>query len=176
MHIADTMQNESGPALTILPATAEHVSHIIMLAHRIWPVSYKDILTAEQIDNMLLRIYTPENLREEITKGHQFWLAYLGNKPVGYASAYKDGDVVWIKKVYVDPAMQGQRIGVKLMHKAVSAFLPAKEIRLLANPKNVPAHNFYLRLGFSKIGEVPVQMGDWNFNDFLFSMPIVADR
>src|SRR5690348_1337444 len=109
MHTADTMQSDS-TELTILPAN-EQLSHIIMLAHRIWPVSYKDILTPQQIDNILRRVYTPENLREEIAHGHQFWLVYLDRKPVAYASAYKDGDAIWIKKIYVDPDRQGQGIG-----------------------------------------------------------------
>ena len=42
----------------------------------------------------------------------------------------------------------------------------------LANPQNIPAHQYYAHLGFKKIGEVPVQMGDWNFNDYLFSMSL----
>jgi diamine N-acetyltransferase len=157
---------------TYIPATNGHLSHIIMLAHRIWPTTHAGILTPEQINNMLLKIYTRESLLEEIKQGHQFWLAYQGEKPVAYASCYKDDDIIWIKKIYVEPATQGQGIGVKLMHSAIKPFLPAKELRLLANPQNTPAHAFYMHLGFQKIAEVPVQMGDWNFNDFLFSMPL----
>jgi GNAT superfamily N-acetyltransferase len=154
------------------PITKDSLSHVIMLAHRIWPVSYAGILTPEQIDNMLTRIYTHENLQSEMQQGHEFWVAYNDIKPVGYASAFRDDDSIWIKKLYVEPAMQGKGIGVRLLHTAVSALLPATDIRLLANPNNIPAHNFYAHLGFKKIAEVPVQMGDWHFNDFMFSMPL----
>jgi GNAT superfamily N-acetyltransferase len=170
------MQKASAHSMeaTFIPATTDHLSHIIMLAHRIWPVAYENILTPEQIDNMLLRIYSRDNLEKEIQNGHQFWLSYLGEKPVAYASAYKDDDVIWIRKLYVEPQMQGKRIGVKLMHTVVSELLPAHELRLLTNANNTPAHKFYEHLGFSKIGEVPVKMGDWDFNDFLFSMPLIT--
>ena len=157
---------------TIVPAGKKEMSHVIMLAHRIWPDVYKDILTSEQIDNMLLRIYNYDNLQKETDAGHQFQVAYVGPMPVGYASAYLEGDVIWLKKLYVDSKHHGKRLGVQLMHAAVSPLLPATEIRLLVNPKNTPAQNFYTHFGFSKIAEVPVQMGDFTFNDFLYSMSL----
>jgi len=159
---------------TFAPVTERNLSHVTMLAHRIWPVVYADILTSEQIHNMLLRIYSRENLEKEMRDGHQFWIAYNGIKPVGYASAYREDEIIWLKKLYVDPDSQGRRIGVKLMHTTVTPLLPASEIRLLANPKNIPAHTFYTHMGFRKIGDVPVKMGDWDFVDFLFSMPLTA--
>lgn len=158
--------------ISFVPLAEAQLQHVIFLAHRIWPVAYANLLTPEQIENMLLKIYTRENLTAEMANGHQFWLAYDGIKPVGYASAYKDEDIIWLKKLYVDPALQGQKIGTRLMHKAVSALLPAQELRLLANPNNHPAHAYYMHMGFQKIGEVPVQMGDWHFNDYLFSMAL----
>ena len=157
---------------TFTPVTERNLSHVTMLAHRIWPVVYADILTPEQIRNMLLLIYSRENLEKEMRDGHQFWIAYKGIKPVGYASAYRENEIIWLKKLYVDPDSQGHRIGAKLMHTAVSPFLPAEEIRLLVNPNNTPAQRFYTHMGFTKIGEVPVQMGDWDFVDHLFSMSL----
>ena len=161
--------------LSIIPATKKEMAHVIMLAHRIWPDAYRDILTSEQIENMLLRIYNYESLQKETDAGHQFHVAYMGHMPVGYASAYLEGDVIWLKKLYVDRDYKGKRIGVRLMHTAVSALLPATEIRLLVNPDNKPAQNFYTHMGFSKIAEVPVQMGDWHFNDHLFSMSLTNE-
>ena len=160
-------------SVTIVPAGKKELSHVIMLAHCIWPEVYRDILTETQIRNMLWRIYTHDHLHKEINAGHQFYVAYVGQLPVGYASAYVEGDIIWLKKLYVDPSHQKKRIGVKLMHAVVSSLLPAAEIRLLANPKNIPAHNFYTHLGFTKIGEMPVQMGDFTFDDFLFSLSLV---
>lgn len=160
-------------ALSIVPVEGrEGLSHVIMLAHRIWPDVYADILEPEQIRNMLLRIYNYEHLQKELADGHRFYVGYVGRLPVGYASAYLEDDIIWLKKLYVDRAWQGKRIGVRLMHAAVSALLPASEIRLLANPKNLPAHAFYTHAGFSRIGEMPVKMGDFEFEDFVFSMPL----
>jgi ribosomal protein S18 acetylase RimI-like enzyme len=174
MDVADmSAETATDSTLTIIPAGKREMSHVIMLAHRIWPQAYKGILTDEQIRNMLERIYTYEALQKETDAGHQFQVAYVGQMPVGYGSAYLDDDVIWLKKLYIDPHFQGQRIGVRLMHATVTPLLPAAEIRLLANPNNIPAHGFYEHLGFSKIGTVPVQMGDFTFTDYIFSMSLV---
>jgi GNAT superfamily N-acetyltransferase len=167
------MTTEATQQLTIIPAGRKELSHVIMLAHRIWPEAYRNILSPEQIQNILLRIYTHDALRHEVESGHQFQVAYAGDMPVGYGSAYLDGDTIWLKKLYVDPHYQGQRIGRRLMHATVSPLLPATEIRLLANSKNTPAHEFYMRAGFSKAGETPVQMGDFTFTDFIFAMKLL---
>jgi ribosomal protein S18 acetylase RimI-like enzyme len=160
------------PKLAIIPATKDHLSHIIMLAHRIWPVSYKDILTQKQIDNLLLRIYSQENLQDEMKQGHNFWIAYQGDRPAGYVSVFKEGNIVWLKKLYVDVAARGNRIGVQLLYAAVSAMLPAMEIQTLVNKNNLPAQGFYAHLGFSKIGEQAVRMGDYDFVDFVYAIPL----
>ncbi len=172
MHEADTAA-VADPVLTITQVEKrDTLAHVIMLAHRIWPDAYKDILTPEQIRNMLDKIYNYENLEAEMKAGHQFYVGYLDIMPVAYSSAYLEDDIIWLKKLYVDAAQTGKRIGVRMMHAAVASLLPASEIRVLANAKNTPAHQFYEHMGFSKIDEVPVKMGDWDFCDCLFSMPL----
>lgn len=163
---------ETSHTLTIIPAEKRELSHVTMLAHRIWPVAYKDVLTPEQIKNMLLNIYSPENLQKEVAEGHQFWVAYLDQTPIGYASAYSEGEIIWLKKLYIEPDLQGRRIGARLMHAAVSPLLPADEIRLLVNGNNKAAQGFYDKMGFIKIAEVPVKMGDFDFIDFVYAMPL----
>jgi len=160
--------------ITIRPAAPHELSVIAELAQRIWPTAYAGILTPEQIANILQHIYTTNNLADEQARGHRFWIAYEEDKAVGYASGYREEQVVWLKKVYVDPAAQGKGIGKRLMEAVEAAFRPASELRLLANPNNTPAHRFYLRQGFEKVGEVPVRMGDWSFMDFIFSRRIAA--
>jgi ribosomal protein S18 acetylase RimI-like enzyme len=49
-------------------------------------------------------------------------------------------------------------------------------MQLLVNPLNTPAQGFYTRLGFSKIGEKPVRMAHWSFDDFLYSRPITNEQ
>jgi GNAT superfamily N-acetyltransferase len=165
--------NTSATSLAIVPATAKDLPLIITLARRIWPSAYAGILTPEQIENLLERIYSIENLQNEMESGHRFWIAYDENRPVGYASGYRESaDIIWLKKIYVESHMQGKGVGRQLTQAVIAAFSPARELRLLSNPKNTASHRYYAREGFAKIGEVPVKMGDCDFIDFMFSKPI----
>jgi ribosomal protein S18 acetylase RimI-like enzyme len=122
---------------------------------------------------MLERIYSVAGLQAEMSAGHCFWIAYDSMDAVGFASAYReDAAVIWLKKIYVDPARQGQGVGKQLIRTAMHAFGAARELRLLVNPNNLPGQRYYEYQHFIRIGEKPVMMGDWAFNDFIYSKPI----
>lgn len=154
--------------LEIRPLSPADLPLIRALAHRIWPAAYAGILTPEQIENLLTRIYDLANLNKEWIEGHRFWAAYDGGKALGFASGYREGAAVWLKKLYVLPECQGRGVGRALMQNVIDAFAPAEEIRLLVNSGNLAAQEFYTRCGFSRDCEVPVQMGDFQFTDFVY--------
>lgn len=152
-------------AASDLPLVAE-------LAHRIWPVAYAGVLTADQIANILGSIYTPANLTAEIAAGHRFWAAYDGANALGFASGYRDDAVVWLKKLYVLPTAQGCGVGRALVETVAGAFGEAAEVRLFVNDGNTAAQDFYRRCGFVLVETMPVKMGDFAFTDFIFSRRI----
>lgn len=141
---------------------------IVALANRIWPVAYGAILSTEQIANILARIYTPDNLQAEMAAGHRFWAAYDGDTALGFASGYRDGDAVWVKKLYVLPEEQGKGIGRAFVETIREAFGPARELRLLVNDLNTAAQAAYERFGFRRAAAIPVRMGDFDFTDCLY--------
>ncbi len=93
----------------------------------------------------------------------------LNTQAVGYAAAYQQDQVLWLKKLHALPEIQGQGIGKKLVHALVEAFPDSQEIRLLVNRDNLPAQQFYIRQHFVQKNEVSVQMGDFKFVDLVFS-------
>lgn len=142
--------------------------HIVAgLAHAIWPTAYAGILTPAQIDNLLLRIYSLDNLESELAAGHRFWVAHNGTA-AGYASAYHEGGIVWLKKLYVLPDRQGKGIGRALVDTVISAFAPVRDLRLYVNDRNIAAQRFYEKNGFVCIAEEPVRMGDYGFTDKVY--------
>lgn len=156
--------------LAIAEAGAGDIALISELAHDIWPAAYAGILTPEQIDNMLARIYSHENLRAEMDAGHRFWLARWDNLPCGFASSYRENtEIIWLKKIYIAPAMQGQGVGRALIRTIEQAMQPMKYLKLLVNPHNIPAQRYYSHNGFSPAGTKQVQMGDFTFQDLIFS-------
>jgi ribosomal protein S18 acetylase RimI-like enzyme len=157
---------------TIYPASEKDAEQIGKLAQQIWPVCFAGILSDKQIANILGALYSPQSLRAQMQDGHRFWIAYAEERPVGFVSTYKEASTIWLKKIYLIAELQGKGLGTKLLHTATSAFLPADEIRLLVNRDNLSAQAFYIRLGFQKVGEIPVKMGDFPFVDYIFSKPI----
>lgn len=141
------------------------------LAHRIWPLCYAHVLSPDQIQNMLARIYDIAALHAEAAAGHRFFLAQGQGEPVGYASAYAEGEVAWLKKLYVLPTCRGTGLGKQLLDTTLAVFPQAKQQRLLVNPKNDAACRFYEHLGFAYVGEMPVMMGDHAFTDKIYARP-----
>lgn len=154
--------------LEIRPLALADMPLVRALARRIWPAAYAGILTPAQIENLLMRIYDVGSLEKEWADGHRFWVAWDGGVAVGYASGYREGAAIWLKKLYVLPDCQGRGVGRALMQSVIDAFVPAEEIRLLVNSGNHAAQKFYARCGFAFAGEVPVQMGDFNFTDYVY--------
>ena len=73
--------------ITIKPAKPGDIIIINKLAHRIWPVAYKDILRPDQMEYMLDLIYSPSSLKKQIKDlHHKFIIVYENKTPVGFAS------------------------------------------------------------------------------------------
>jgi GNAT superfamily N-acetyltransferase len=159
-------------AMEIRPLTAADLSLVSDLSRRIWPLAYAGILTPTQIDNILARIYSVDNLKTEMAGGHRFWAAYDGGGALGFASGYRDGAAIWIKKLYVLSEAQGCGIGRALIEVVIAAFAPASDARLLVNSGNIAAQAAYERLGFARAATLPVTMGDYDFTDYLYVKPL----
>lgn len=160
--------------LQIKIATKEDLKTVIDLANKIWPISFKNILSESQIKNMLEKIYSIENLTYEMEKlNHVFWIAVDGDEPLGYVSAYEENNNIWIKKLYILPEKQGKGYGSHLIKVAVNHFKNIKAVCLFVNSENKSAQIFYKAKGFDVIDTKSVKMGDYDFIDFIMSKSLI---
>lgn len=149
--------------LLIRPADTSDVAMIEQLARRIWPATYSNILTPEQLNYMLDYFYDPASLEKQMTEmNHHFIICTLNEEPVGFASwslIDKTG-IYKLHKLYVDTAIQGKGIGKKLVDYIEEKLLANKAaaLRLNVNRHN-KARQFYEKIGFSIIGEEDVDIG-----------------
>ncbi|OYW83062.1 MAG: hypothetical protein B7Z26_01610 [Asticcacaulis sp. 32-58-5] len=154
---------------------ADELYIVQSLAQRIWPNSYDGVIAPHQIDAMLAEIYALDTLEQDMEAlGHVFWIisyAVPGEPPVdtGFASAYKDGSTLWIKKLYILPEYQGLGLGKALMHNALEHFAPATHLSLYVNKGNEKAIDYYKYNGLQVITEVPVRMGPFDFTDYIMT-------
>jgi GNAT superfamily N-acetyltransferase len=135
--------------LTFKKATPNDIPLIDQLAHKIWKEHYPSIITVDQIDYMLNKMYSPEAIQQQMNEGQQFTLVYDNDEPVGYAStSAKDGKNYFLHKFYVDTSKHRKGIGGVLYEHLITGLKP-QSIELTVNRKNFKAINFYFKKGFT---------------------------
>ena len=151
--------------IRITGAGMAHIPTIQDIAYRTWPDAFRGILSQEQIQYMLDRMYSDTSLREQMTDlGHRFLLAeeetgkYAGF--ISFEHQYRQLPQTKIHKIYLLPTAQGKGIG-KLLIEAVEqhARQQGDQTLLLNVNKYNPAEFFYQRLGFSVIGYEDIDIG-----------------
>ena len=106
---------------TIRKATTADCGLIQGLAQQIFPATYREILTPEQISYMMEWMYSPESIRKQMEEeGHTYLLAYHEEEAVGYVSVQPQGEALFhLQKIYVLPGYQGAHCGSFLFREAI---------------------------------------------------------
>ena len=156
----------------IAPVAPPELPRVAALARRIWPEAFAGILPADRIPGMLDEIYALETLLADIgERGHQYWLASGDGGDLGYASAYRAEGRVWIKKLYLLAEARGLGLGKAMIAAARAHFGEDLPVALYVNDGNAPAIAFYRSQGFEIEQHVPVQMGPYQFTDYVMVRP-----
>ena len=136
------------------------------LALEIWPHTYSDIITKEQMDFMLNWMYSTETLSKQLKAGHEFYILRKDSRDIGFLAIEQESTELKVNKVYVLPSLQGIGAGKQLMHKAIER-AKAKQcsnIFLQVNRANT-AKFFYDKLGFTIRREEKFDIGHGFFMD-----------
>ncbi len=155
--------------LTFKKAEEKDIPIINQLADVIWKKHYPSIITMEQIDYMLDKMYSTAALAEQMKQGHQFTLVYLENVPVGYISiSTENGKDYFLNKFYVLTDIHRKGIGAKLFEHVLNQIPNAETIELAVNRINYKAINFYFKLGFTIKYSFDKEIGvGFYMNDFM---------
>lgn len=173
------MQNIDGmeDRITIRRAGEEDCALIHELAQRVFPHTYRGIITEAQIEYMMEWMYALANIRRQMQEGHVYHLAYCGGEPAGYVSVRPDGqDLFHLEKIYVLPEFQHAHCGGVLFRTVVDyvkAVHPsACALELNVNRQN-PALGFYSRMGMriDREGDFPIGDGFY-MNDYIMRMEL----
>lgn len=144
------------------PATPVDHATITRLAHRIWPPTFDEILSAEQIDYMLELMYAPAAIAAQVAAGHQFLLFESKEEAIGYVSYQLDylPRTTKIHKLYLLPEHHGKGWGRYLIDAVAERARAAGQqaLRLDVNYQN-PAAAMYLHLGFVEVARVDTDIG-----------------
>ena len=105
----------------IRKATTADIPLINHLAQQVFPETYKNILSSEQIAYMMDWMYSPESLRKQMEEeGHTYYIAYEECEAAGYVSIQPlEKDLFELQKIYVLPYYQKYHLGRQLFEQAV---------------------------------------------------------
>lgn len=163
--------------MNLIKANTEHIPIIIDLTKKIWPVAYGEILSKAQLDYMIDKFYNETALRELIQKGHVFYLAQDDKeKYVGFLSyeLNSEPNKTKIHKIYVLPETQGTGVGRQFFElvKLKAEENQQKAIFLNVNKYNKAQH-FYTKLGFTKIKDEVIDIGNgYVMDDYVMEVEI----
>lgn len=149
----------------IREAKKTDIPAIYDLAVKTWNITYPTIISKEQIDYMIEKMYSKEKLDKVIeTENFNFLLFETDNQLVGFCSIehnYTNEAITRIHKLYVDPEVHGKSVGKQLLIETEKLAQKNKssKLHLNVNKKN-PAVNFYFKQNFSVEREEVLDIGN----------------
>jgi diamine N-acetyltransferase len=159
----------------ILPATSSQIPDIQAIISETWEPAYHHILSPEQISFMQEEIYRTASLENQMAAGQQFFIMYLNQNPVGFASySSHQPEVYKLNKLYVKPDYQGQGFGSLLIRHIEKEVLKQGGNTLLLNVNRYnPAREKYEKLGFAVVAEEDIPIGPYWMNDYIMQKQIL---
>ena len=132
----------------------------------------------ERFEAYCARAFSEEQFSAELEHpSSSFWLAWEDHKLVAYLKLNFDQhpevlggkNTVQVERLYVEPSMQGRKIGEKILEFAYdqARALGAKWIWLSVWQDNPPALRFYERCGYEIFGTKTFWLGDEAQTDWL---------
>ena len=154
--------------MTLRLATESDIPLVSELARRIWLDYYPAIVSVEQIEFMLERMYSTDALSEQMRNGQIFYLPQTAQGTIGYLSVSEtDPGSYFMHKFYIDNGLRGKGIGQEVL-QLLKNILPAMQVlRLNVNRRNYQSINFYFKAGFiiESCMDIPIGNG-YEMNDF----------
>jgi diamine N-acetyltransferase len=166
--------------LSVTKATITDIQLIRQLTFAVWPQTYSSVISKEQIDYMLEKMYNPSTLKKQMEEdGCTFIIVYDDNEPVAFASyAQHPADnetepTTWkLNKIYILQSQQGKGTGKLIINYIVDEIKTksAKALQLQVNRQN-KAKDFYEKLGFKIIKTADFDIGNGYFmNDYVMEL------
>jgi diamine N-acetyltransferase len=147
------------------------------LAHTIWHNHYPGIISVQQIEYMLNKMYSATQILKELEASY-FWVLIFDNaQPVGFMAYHLDNEDLNMKldKLYVLVTYHGKGIGQASLEyvKSEAKKVNASKLYLTVNKQNTKAIQAYIKAGFSVDCELVTDIGNgYVMDDYQMSISI----
>lgn len=143
------------------------------LAMIIWPRLYRHMVSPVQMDAILSALFDLDTLEDDIDlRGHVYWLAEVGTKATGFASASLEDGRIHVYKIYVREDYRGFGIGKALMQAALERFSGAHSLSLIVPQDHDQGQGFALHSGFRFDRSEPVNIAGYELTNHIMIRPL----
>ena len=165
-------------SLPLKKAREEDLVFVRQIAFETWPVCYKDIISAQQIEYMLNYMYDLDELKTQYHKGVIFLLMIENDTPVGFIGFEKvnrgEQKALRVHKLYILPHHHKKSYGKTLLEAAIH-FGKKYDIDFLelnVNKQN-PAVSFYSKIGFEVAETMVLDIGNgYTMDDYVMVLKL----
>ena len=164
----------------IKATTDEELKVISSCAEKIWNEYYISILSKEQIDYMINKFQSVENMKMQISKeGYEYYKIADGETLSGYMAIKNEGDRLFLSKLYI--LKECRKKGVSsIAISFLKEYLKKnslKKIYLTVNKNNVNSIEVYKHFGFKIIKEEKADIGKGFFmDDYIMELEVDNSR
>jgi len=158
-------------------------SAVAALASEIWCEHYTPIIGAEQVEYMLLKFQSAEQIHADIRNGDYIYFTakhIKHDKLVGYAACKPEENYLLLSKIYVHKDYRRNGIARSFLEEAFALCrweYSFDKIRLTVNKHNDGAIASYKKMGFETMDSVKTDIGGGFFmDDFVMELPVVQAR
>ncbi|MDR1341746.1 MAG: GNAT family N-acetyltransferase [Prevotellaceae bacterium] len=157
--------------ISIREASVDDITLINSIAAVVWPATYSNMISGEQLDYMFNMMYSPDSIRAQMTeKKHRYFILFDDEIAKGYISVHTvENTILYIEKIYVLPTAQGRGFGAMLIDKAkeLAKTLSLNSLKLNVNRDNKSRY-FYEHLGFEIVSQRDLHIGHgFYMNDYI---------
>jgi ribosomal protein S18 acetylase RimI-like enzyme len=153
------------------------IAETARLAHEIWNEHYTKIIGQAQVDFMVQNFQSKHAIAAQIASGYEYYLILHNGEAVGYLAVVPDptSSSSQLSKLYIRKSLRGLGLGKESMD-FVAGLCRASGIGklwLTVNKYNAESIAWYERLGFTKAGEVVMDIGGgYIMDDFRMEKPV----
>ncbi len=165
------------PNLQFRKASSSEIKIIMDLASKALPTEFSGILTTDEIDMTLERMYSQEVVQNSVESGRHFIIVNVDGKDVGFGSFIKEGpELYFMSKLYVLPEFREHGVGTALFN-ALCKEIRAHQgnspctVELLANHSS-SAISFYKKMGMERVREMLFDLDSFEIAEEVYSMEL----
>ena len=143
--------------------TPEQIENLAQLADKIWHEHFAAIISPEQIDYMVDIFQSYNAINEQLKRmGYSYYFLSVNNEAVGYFGIKKDGDKLFLSKLYIMKDYRGKGYAseaFKFLEKMCRE-QQLKAIWLTVNRNNEIPIKVYEKKGFKTVRTQVADIGN----------------